>query len=130
MINGAYNEKTDIWSLGVILYILLSGDFPFKGKGKLKNNVYQIILKKNLDFSNEEWCHIKPSGISLVKSMLNKNMHERPSAEQCLKHQWFSSFKKDTKDIMSQEAKNSNTSLLQIFKKANQKLTNFNVCLL
>ena len=82
-----YDQKCDVWSCGVIMYILLCGYPPFNGN--TNNDIYNAI-KNNLPyFHGEDWKEITPEAIDLLQNMLNKNPAKRFSAEKCLNHQWF-----------------------------------------
>ena len=82
-----YDEKCDIWSCGVILYILLCGYPPFNGSSNV--DIFHNIQYSNPLFNAEEWKEVSPSAIDLIKNMLNKKPAKRYSAEQCLEHKWF-----------------------------------------
>ena len=82
-----YNEKCDIWSCGVILYILLCGYPPFNGSSNV--DIFHNIQFSQPMFTAEEWKDVSPSAIDLIKNMLNKNPAKRLSAEMCLSHKWF-----------------------------------------
>lgn len=83
------SEKSDIWSVGVIMYFLLSGLLPFKGEtvDELKLN---IVNSKAIDFSAEVWNCVSPAAKSLIEKLLNKNNNNRPSADEALEDVFFS----------------------------------------
>jgi len=82
-----YNEKCDIWSCGVILFILLCGYPPFNGRSN--KEIYNKIENSAPIFYDEEWNEISKEAKDLCKKMLKKNPNERLSAEESLKHNWF-----------------------------------------
>jgi calcium-dependent protein kinase len=82
-----YDEKCDVWSCGVILYILLCGYPPFNGS--TNHEIYNAIKKNNPSFPPEEWKDISKEAIDLIKQMLNKDLQKRFSAFKCLNHKWF-----------------------------------------
>ena len=87
VLKESYDQKCDVWSCGVIMYILLCGYPPFNGN--TNNDIYNSI-KNNLPyFHGEDWKEITPEAIDLLQNMLNKNPSKRFSAEKCLNHQWF-----------------------------------------
>ena len=86
VLNGKYDERCDIWSAGVILYILLSGDPPFNGPND--NEIYRRICKMSFSFPKEKWNKISPEAIDLIKKMLSEEAI-RPTAQEVLSHPWF-----------------------------------------
>ena len=86
VIKGNYNQKCDIWSAGVILFVMLGGYFPFDGN--TDNEVYKAISKKKFNFNNQEWKSISNDAKDLIKHMLCDE-DKRYSAEQVLKHPWL-----------------------------------------
>lgn len=65
-----YSHQADIWSCGVILYILLSGVPPFWGESE--QQIFDSILKGNLDFQSEPWPQISSEAKDCVKQMLQQ----------------------------------------------------------
>ena len=82
-----YDEKCDVWSCGVILFILLCGYPPFNGNTNV--DIFHAIQNQNPIFGGEEWEDITPEAKDLIKQMLKKNPNERLTAEMCLRHKWF-----------------------------------------
>jgi calcium-dependent protein kinase len=92
--NKDYNEKCDLWSCGIILYILLTGEPPFNGQDdkEIMNNIRTGIYDMNR--SNITKCSFEVK--DLITRLLVKNPKFRISAEECISHQWFKKF--DTKN--------------------------------
>lgn len=82
-----YGKEADIWSCGVILYILLSGVPPFWGESE--QQIFDAILKGDLDLESDPWPHISDSAKDCVKRMLDANPKTRATADQILHHEWM-----------------------------------------
>lgn len=87
IMNGRYNEKVDIWSLGVITYIMLSGLQPFNGK--TVDEILQAVQRAKVDTERGPWKRMSNNGKGFIKALLQKNPSGRPSAQQVLQHVWF-----------------------------------------
>ena len=86
VLKGEYNEKCDIWSAGVILYILLSGFPPFYGSNDKK--IYKKIMNLDYNFNKDIWKNISLDAIDLIKKCICYE-NERLSAKEVLNHKWF-----------------------------------------
>ncbi|KAF8732222.1 hypothetical protein HU200_016197 [Digitaria exilis] len=81
-----YGCKVDVWSAGVIFYILLSGVPPFWDE--TEQGIFDQVLKGELDFSSDPWPSISESAKDLVKKMLNRDPRKRLTAHEALCHPW------------------------------------------
>ncbi|KAK1363367.1 Calcium-dependent protein kinase [Heracleum sosnowskyi] len=87
-----YGPEVDVWSAGVILYILLCGVPPFWAE--TEQGVALAILRGVLDFKREPWPQISETAKSLVRKMLEPDPRKRLTAKQVLEHPWIQNAKK------------------------------------
>ncbi|KAG7967723.1 hypothetical protein I3843_08G113700 [Carya illinoinensis] len=77
-----YNEKVDVWSAGVILYIMLAGVPPFYGESAAE--IFEAVLRANLRFPTRIFRTVSPAAKDLVRKMVCRDLSRRLSAEQAL----------------------------------------------
>ncbi|DAZ97558.1 TPA: hypothetical protein N0F65_005530 [Lagenidium giganteum] len=84
-----YGKEADIWSVGVIMFLLLRGELPFHGK--TKNEIIQKTLHADINLEHDmAWSSISPSCKALLKGLLTKDPSKRLTAQDALRHDWFS----------------------------------------
>ena len=84
VLKGNYNKQCDMWSVGVISYILLTGCPPFQGENLAE--VYNEILYEKLKLYRSDWEELSAHSLEFVKSMLKKNPDSRLTPDEALKH--------------------------------------------
>ena len=87
VIRGAYTSKADCWSIGVLLYMLLSSQLPFYGKKR--RQVVETIIKAKYNYSGRRWKKVSPEARSLVDALLQIDPEKRPTAEEALHCEWL-----------------------------------------
>ena len=87
VLEGNYDEKCDVWSCGVILYIMLCGYPPFNGE--TDDDILVAVKKGKFDFPKEEWSSVSKEAIDLIKGMLTYEPNKRLSALDCMTQSWF-----------------------------------------
>jgi len=97
--NQPYDSAVDMWSLGVILYILLCGFPPFYSEST--QQLYQQIKNGAYDFPPPYWDSISADAKHLVKHLLQVDPRKRYTSEQVLKHPWVSEGQASTKALPS-----------------------------
>ena len=92
VLNNSYDEKCDLWSIGVILYLLLCGYPPFNGY--TDEDIIKNVKKGEFRTDDIEWQNISPEAIDLVHRMLEFKPNKRISAKEALQHDWIVKYSK------------------------------------
>ena len=85
VLNKKYNNKCDIWSCGVIMFMLLRGHPPFKGENQ--EELFKSIQNDIINYN--EMTELSEPAKELMSKMLERNVDLRYSADECLKHKWM-----------------------------------------
>ncbi|XP_005750697.1 serine/threonine-protein kinase H1 homolog [Pundamilia nyererei] len=87
LVRKPYTNAVDMWALGVISYILMSGTMPFEDDNRMR--LYRQILKGKYSFSGEPWPSVSNLAKDFVERVLTVDPSERLTAGQALKHPWI-----------------------------------------
>jgi calcium-dependent protein kinase len=87
VLDGEYGAKCDIWSLGVLMYVLVSGYLPFQGG--TKQQIFNKILKGKYHFNHPEFELVSQEAKDLIKKLLIVDPEQRISGEEALRDVWF-----------------------------------------
>ena len=96
LLRTPYNKEVDIWSMGIILFYMLSGKLPFRGRKE--QEVAEKIVYEELEFEVDDWEMRSFSVQDLIKKCLEKSREKRITIDEFINHPWF---KKNRKQKMS-----------------------------
>ncbi|KAK9290169.1 hypothetical protein L1049_008335 [Liquidambar formosana] len=87
VLHRSYGTEGDMWSIGVIAYILLCGSRPFWAR--TESGIFRAVLKADPSFDEAPWPSLSSDAIDFVKRLLNKDYRKRLTAAQALSHPWL-----------------------------------------
>ncbi|KAJ6675169.1 SERINE/THREONINE-PROTEIN KINASE [Salix viminalis] len=87
VLHRSYSLEADIWSIGVITYILLCGSRPFWAR--TESGIFRAVLRSDPNFEDLPWPSVTPEAKDFVKRLLNKDYRKRMTAVQALTHPWL-----------------------------------------
>lgn len=100
VLNKNYDKSCDIWSIGVITYILLCGYPPFYGDSD--SQIFDSVRSGKFDFPSPEWDSISKAAKDFVCCLLKKDPKKRLTATEAMQHKWILQF------ASGEETRNSN----------------------
>ncbi|KAA8520787.1 hypothetical protein F0562_014941 [Nyssa sinensis] len=89
VLHRSYSLEADIWSIGVITYILLCGSRPFWAR--TESGIFRAVLRADPNFDDLPWPSVSSEAKDFVKRLLNKDYRKRMTAAQALTHPWLRS---------------------------------------
>lgn len=98
VLSGKYDTQCDLWSCGVILFVLLCGYPPFDGDSN--KDIFRAILKNKLEFDEDEWGNISSEAKDLISGLLAKDPKKRLKVDQALNHKWFEKWENNTEEVI------------------------------
>jgi len=116
--NNDNEDVNDEWVCGIIMYYLLSGEFPFKGKKK--EEIFSNIKNNNIDFSSQKFEQISISCKDLISKLLEKDKNKRIKANDCLDHSFFTGDKLIENEELDEELLEILKNLLKVKKPASK----------
>ena len=87
LLHAEYDQKADMWSVGVIIYCLLSGSLPFTGKRHL--DLFKAIIDGNFTFDASDWEGVSDEAKDLICKLLVTNPDQRLTAAEALGSKWI-----------------------------------------
>jgi calcium-dependent protein kinase len=99
---GKYDHMSDLWSCGVIMYVLLCGYPPFFGE--TDSEVLVKVRLGNFAFNAADWKNISEDAKNLIRMLLKMNPRDRFTAEQTLNHDWIKNKAPQAKNISLQSS--------------------------
>ena len=87
VLKNNYNQKCDMWSCGVIIYILLCGKYPFYGS--TEEEITKKILTGNFNFNDKHFDNVSESAKDLIRKCLIHDKNKRITIKEALRHEFF-----------------------------------------
>ncbi len=87
VLDQKYDYRCDNWSIGVLMYVLLSGMAPFMGHNR--KSVFKKIAHVSYDFKGREWDLVSNEAKDLISKLLVKDVDKRLSLDKAIEHEWI-----------------------------------------
>ncbi|XP_073913882.1 serine/threonine-protein kinase D2 isoform X3 [Castor canadensis] len=88
LLNQGYNRSLDMWSVGVIMYVSLSGTFPFNEDEDINDQIQNAAFM----YPASPWSHISAGAVDLINNLLQVKMRKRYSVDKSLSHSWLQEY--------------------------------------
>ncbi|CAD5207919.1 unnamed protein product [Bursaphelenchus okinawaensis] len=85
LMKKGYNKSLDMWSVGVIIYVTLSGTFPFNDG----EEITEQIQNASFMFPSDLWCNTSQLAVDLIQKLLRVQIEERYTIDECIQHPWL-----------------------------------------
>lgn len=94
VLSRKYDKECDLWSVGVVTYVLLCGYPPFYGDTDAE--IFSSVKKGEYDFPSPDWDDISTQAKHFIRSLLKTDVKQRPTAREALNHPWFTQANNDS----------------------------------
>lgn len=121
VLNKKYGKECDLWSSGVIVFILLSGIPPFNGV--TDNEIMAQIKKGKFDFNAKVWNSVSAEAKDFISQLLTLDASKRPTAEQAMQHPWL--VKQSKVEVNEEQTKDALAHLTMFHKNNTLKTATF-----
>lgn len=102
--NKPYGLEVDVWSIGVITYVLLCGYAPFRASNS--GQLYRLIERGEYEFSGNEWNSASDEAKDFIRKILIVEAERRATIEEALIHPWITGYKEGRKSKLLNESFN------------------------
>lgn len=121
VIQENYSIECDIWSAGVVLFVLLTGKLPFEGDNETE--MFQNILNRKFKIRIQDLSSVSEHAKDLTQAMMTFDPTQRPSAEVLLRHEFFKS-NSDNEKCLSQDKSFAIQEVVEVI----NRLPNYKIC--
>ena len=90
VLKGKYTKQADLWSVGVMAFMLLSSQMPFYGRKR--SQIIEQIMEGKVEFKGRKWKRVSRQAKAFVEDLLVVDPDERVSAEEALQSQWLNRY--------------------------------------
>lgn len=109
LLRKGYDQQSDMWSVGCIIFLLLSGNLPFMGRSQ--KELFRKIVAGKYEFNKDDWEGVSEDAKDLVEGLLVLDPDKRMTAKQAVRHRWL----KASRDTLSMRSLQNTSQRLKTF---------------
>jgi len=113
LLEQPYTKAVDLWSIGIITYLLLAGSLPFDDQDSEREIARQTIHDKV--YWGSIWRKLSPEAKLFVENLLNKDPKKRMEIKQLLEHPWIQKFQKNSILDLRRNSKDTNVNVFKFY---------------
>ena len=110
VLDGKYDKRCDLWSIGVIAFILMCGEPPFNGNSTAE--VFRKIKSCDYEYNQNVWNKVSKDAKNFIDKLIEPNLNKRMTVEQALAHPWITTVT-DKEQFLLQEHKSRDQKIFK-----------------
>ena len=120
LLDEPYGKEVDLWSLGIITYLMLSGSLPFDHKTD-EEEIARKTVSEPPPYKGSIWTKISPEARDFIDRLLQKNPAKRMNIKEALEHEWFKKYSNSKIISARQQSKDTTTSTFELYSTVDEK---------
>ena len=120
LLDEPYGKEVDLWSLGIITYLMLSGSLPFDHKTD-EEEIARKTVSEPPPYKGSIWTKISPEAKDFIDRLLQKNPAKRMNIKEALEHEWFKKYSNSKIISARQQSKDTTTSTFELYSTVDEK---------
>ena len=120
LLDEPYGKEVDLWSLGIITYLMLSGSLPFDHKTD-EEEIARKTVSEPPPYKGSIWARISKEARNFIDNLLQKDPSKRMNIKEALEHEWFNKFSNSKIICARKQSKDIKSSAFELYSTVDEK---------